>query len=219
MWAARLGVLAVALVTLVGVWAISRGVNEIFAGFTLRQAGKNVEHDAGRLTTHLAPSGPPPPPPPPRATRHRRRPLLTPQLGSRRARAGRDQNRSQRGNPALLQHLQERAKHRENRVAGQVTRFAGSSRFVYIHLLWFSLWTALGVEDFPFGLLTMIVSLEAIFLSAFVMISQNRADEKRQVIAGEAWRTVRQGEQQNERLLRQSDDILRLTSRSTAGAR
>ena len=126
----------------------------------------------------------------------------------------------QRGNPALLQHLQERAKHRENRVAGQVTRFAGSMKFVYIHLLWFSLWTALGVEDFPFGLLTMIVSLEAIFLSAFVMISQNRADEKRQVIAGEAWRTVQQGEQQNERLLRQSDDILELTEADpTAGAR
>jgi Protein of unknown function (DUF1003) len=40
----------------------------------------------------------------------------------------------------------------------------------------------LGVEDYPFGLLTMIVSLEAIFLSTFVMISQNRADGKRQVI-------------------------------------
>ena len=57
-------------------------------------------------------------------------------------------------------------------------------------LIWFSLWITLGVEDYPFGLLTMIVSLEAIFLSTFVMISQNRADEKRQVIADEAWRTV-----------------------------
>ena len=53
-------------------------------------------------------------------------------------------------------------------------------KFVYIHVIWFSLWIALGVEDYPFGLLTMIVSLEAIFLSTFVMISQNRADEKRQ---------------------------------------
>ena len=75
-------------------------------------------------------------------------------------------------------------------------------KFVYIHLIWFSLWIALGVEDYPFGLLTMIVSLEAIFLSTFVMISQNRADEKRQVIADEAWRTVQQEEQQNETLLR-----------------
>jgi hypothetical protein len=40
----------------------------------------------------------------------------------------------------------------------------------------------LRVEEYPFGLLTMIVSLEAIFLSTFILISQNRADEKRQVV-------------------------------------
>ena len=84
-------------------------------------------------------------------------------------------------------------------------------KFVYIHAIWFSLWIALGVEDYPFGLLTMIVSLEAIFLSTFVMISQNRADEKRQVIADEAWRTVQEEEHQNERLLRLSNEILDLT--------
>jgi uncharacterized membrane protein len=112
--------------------------------------------------------------------------------------------------PALLRHLRERGKRRENRVSDQITRFAGSMKFVYIHAIWFSLWIGLGVEDFPFGLLTMIVSLEAIFLSTFVMISQNRADEKRQVIADEAWRTVREEEQQNERLLRLSNEILDL---------
>ena len=67
-----------------------------------------------------------------------------------------------------------------------------------------------GVEDYPFGLLTMIVSLEAIFLSTFVMISQNRADERRQVIADQQWRTVQEEEQQNERLLRLSNEILDL---------
>jgi uncharacterized membrane protein len=113
--------------------------------------------------------------------------------------------------PALLQHLQERSKRRENRVADQITRFAGSMKFVYIHAIWFSLWIVLGVEDYPFGLLTMIVSLEAIFLSTFVMISQNRADEKRQVIADQQWRTVQEEEQQNERLLRLSNEILALT--------
>ena len=113
--------------------------------------------------------------------------------------------------PALLQHRSERSKRRENRVADQITRFAGSMKFVYIHAIWFGLWIALGVEDYPFGLLTMIVSLEAIFLSTFVMISQNRADEKRQVIADEAWRTVQEEEQQNERLLRLSNQILDLT--------
>ena len=115
--------------------------------------------------------------------------------------------------PALLLHLRERSKSRENRAADQITRFAGSMRFVYIHLTWFSLWIALGIEEYPIGLLTMIVSLEAIFLSTFVMISQNRADEKRQVIADEAWRTVQQEEQQNEKLLRQSNEILELTKR------
>ena len=114
-------------------------------------------------------------------------------------------------NPALLQHAQERRQSWENRVADHITRFAGSMRFVYIHAIWFSLWIGLGVEDYPFGLLTMIVSLEAIFLSTFVMISQNRADERRQVIADDAWRTVQEEEHQNERLLRLSGEILDLT--------
>ena len=48
--------------------------------------------------------------------------------------------------------------------------------FVYIHVLWFAAWIIFKVEHYPYGLLTMIVSLEAIFLSTFVMISQNRAD-------------------------------------------
>jgi Protein of unknown function (DUF1003) len=50
----------------------------------------------------------------------------------------------------------------------------------------------LGVEHYPYGLLTMIVSLEAIFLSTFVMISQNRADAKRQVLADHQWQTVQE---------------------------
>lgn len=113
--------------------------------------------------------------------------------------------------PALLRHLRERSKRRENRVADQITRFSGSMKFVYLHAIWFSLWVGLGAEDYPFGLLTMIVSLEAIFLSTFVMISQNRADEKRQVIADEAWRTVQEEEQQNETLLVLASEILTLT--------
>jgi uncharacterized membrane protein len=66
----------------------------------------------------------------------------------------------------------------------------------------------------------MIVSLEAIFLSTFVMISQNRADEKRQVLADQQWRTVQDEEQQNEELLRLSNQILELTQtiRATSAA-
>ena len=114
-------------------------------------------------------------------------------------------------NPALLQHAQERRQSWENRVADQITRFAGSMRFVYIHVVWFACWIGLRVEPYPFGLLTMIVSLEAIFLSTFVMISQNRADEKRQVLADQQWLTVQDEEQQNEELLRLSTQILELT--------
>ena len=57
----------------------------------------------------------------------------------------------------------------------------------------------------------MIVSLEAIFLSTFVMISQNRADAKRQVIADQQWQTVEEEDRQNEELLALSRQILDVT--------
>jgi hypothetical protein len=94
-------------------------------------------------------------------------------------------------NPALVRQAETRAKSIENRIADRITEFAGSMPFVYIHIAWFGCWIALGVEKYPYGLLTMIVSLEAIFLSTFVMISQNRADAKRQAIADQQWQTVR----------------------------
>ena len=76
----------------------------------------------------------------------------------------------------------------EERVSDRITTFAGSMSFVYLHSAWFGVWilvnlgilaAALGgalqpFDPFPFGLLTMVVSLEAIYLSTFVMISQNR---------------------------------------------
>jgi uncharacterized membrane protein len=114
-------------------------------------------------------------------------------------------------NPALLKHADQRRQSLENRVADQITRFAGSMQFVYLHVIWFTVWIASGVEHYPFGLLTMIVSLEAIFLSTFVMISQNRADEKRQVLADHQWQTVQEEERQNEDLLNLSNQILELT--------
>ena len=69
-------------------------------------------------------------------------------------------------------------------MADRITAFAGSMPFVY-HIGWFGCWIGFGLERYPFGRLTMIVSLEAIFLSTFVMISQNRADAKRQAIANQ----------------------------------
>jgi uncharacterized membrane protein len=71
--------------------------------------------------------------------------------------------------------------------AEKITNFAGSLTFVYIHAAWFGVWIALNIglagidhefDRFPFGLLTMIVSLEAIFLSTFVMVTQNRQAER-----------------------------------------
>ena len=114
-------------------------------------------------------------------------------------------------NPALLEHAERRAQSVQNRIADQITAFAGSMRFVYIHIVWFGLWIGLGAEKYPYGLLTMIVSLEAIFLSTFVMISQNRADAKRQVVANLQWKTVQEEDRQNEELLNLSNQILELT--------
>ena len=113
--------------------------------------------------------------------------------------------------PALLRVAEDRARNVQNRIADRITAFAGSMWFVYIHIAWFSCWIAFGVENYPYGLLTMIVSLEAIFLSTFVMISQNRADAKRQVIADQQWETVKEEDTQNQELLDLSRQILSLT--------
>jgi uncharacterized membrane protein len=122
-------------------------------------------------------------------------------------------------NPALVEHARQRAENVQNRIADQVTAFAGSMRFVYIHILWFGCWIGFGVESYPYGLLTMIVSLEAIFLSTFVMISQNRADAKRQMVANLQWQTVREEDRQNEELLNLSTQILALTKAIDASTR
>ena len=114
-------------------------------------------------------------------------------------------------NPALVEHAEQRAESIQNRIADRITAFAGSMRFVYLHILWFGLWIGLSVESYPYGLLTMIVSLEAIFLSTFVMISQNRADAKRQMVANLEWKTVREEDKQNRELLELSNQILELT--------
>jgi uncharacterized membrane protein len=114
-------------------------------------------------------------------------------------------------NPALLKHAEQRRQSLENRAADQITRFAGSMQFVYLHVIWLAAWIGFRVENYPFGLLTMIVSLEASFLSTFVMISQNHADEKRQVLADQEWRTVQDEDRQNQQLLDLSNQILEPT--------
>jgi uncharacterized membrane protein len=84
-----------------------------------------------------------------------------------------------------LRRQAERSKSLQDRVSDAITAFSGSMVFVYLHILWFGVWVPINLgwlsgagvkpfDPFPFGLLTMIVSLEAIFLSTFVLVSQNR---------------------------------------------
>ena len=75
--------------------------------------------------------------------------------------------------PAVMEHQEHRAADAQLRVADAITRFAGSMMFVYIHVAVFGLWM-LVIEKNPWPTLTLVVSLEAIFLSTFVMIGQNR---------------------------------------------
>lgn len=114
-------------------------------------------------------------------------------------------------NPALAKHAEARAASIQNRIADVITRFAGSMAFVYFHIIWFAVWIICGIEGYPYGLLTMIVSLEAIFLSTFVMISQNRADFKRQAAADQQWKMVQEEDAQNVKLIELSNEILELT--------
>lgn len=74
----------------------------------------------------------------------------------------------------------------QDRLADAITGLSGRLSFVYLHMLWFGAWILVNTgwlgmkafDPFPYGLLTMIVSLEAIFLSTFVLISQNRLSEE-----------------------------------------
>src|SRR3954454_1333963 len=76
--------------------------------------------------------------------------------------------------PTVLAAQERRAADLQLRVADAITAFAGSMPFVYAHIVVFAVWM-LFVESSPWPTLTLVVSLEAIFLSTFVMIGQNRA--------------------------------------------
>jgi uncharacterized membrane protein len=76
--------------------------------------------------------------------------------------------------PSVTAALEHRASDLQLRVADAITAFAGSMNFVYLHIVVFAVWMIF-VERSPWPTLTLVVSLEAIFLSTFVMIGQNRA--------------------------------------------
>src|SRR6267378_5413421 len=75
--------------------------------------------------------------------------------------------------PVVLEEQERRAADIQLRIADWITTFAGSMNFVYLHIVLFTVWM-LFIESKPWPMLTLVVSLEAIFLSTFVMIGQNR---------------------------------------------
>jgi len=85
-----------------------------------------------------------------------------------------------------LRRQADRKRGLQGKIADIITDFSGSMAFVYLHVAWFGFWILANAgwfglkpfDPFPYGLLTLVVSLEAIFLSAFVLISQNRLSEE-----------------------------------------
>jgi uncharacterized membrane protein len=75
--------------------------------------------------------------------------------------------------PAVVRHAKARAEDSQLRLADKITAVSGSMQFVYFHVVFFAVWMIV-FEDNPWPTLTLTVSLEAIFLSTFVLISQNR---------------------------------------------
>lgn len=102
--------------------------------------------------------------------------------------------------------------HREGRTIGQkvadaISAAAGSWTFLILHAIWFFAWIYFEVEAYPFGLLTMIVSLEAIFLSTFILISQNRASERDRAQANADYETNLEAKREIEEVIKRLDAI------------
>jgi uncharacterized membrane protein len=103
--------------------------------------------------------------------------------------------------PAVVWHAQQRADDVQLRLADKITAFAGSMAFIYIHVVFFGLWM-LCLEDSPWPTLTLVVSLEAIFLSTFVLIGQNRQAAFQQAKADHDYETVNKMLEENTVLTR-----------------
>ena len=110
--------------------------------------------------------------------------------------------------PAVVHEFNRRAADVQLRIADHITAFAGSMRFVYIHAVAFAVWM-LVFERSPWPTLTLIVSLEAIFLSTFVMIGQNRQAAFQQKKADHDYQDV-------DRLLVENTELTRTIHQLTA---
>jgi uncharacterized membrane protein len=101
--------------------------------------------------------------------------------------------------PVVLRQWQKRNDDFQLRIADRITAFAGSMKFVYLHAALFALWMVV-FEKSPWPTLTLIVSLEAIFLSTFVMIGQNRQSAFQQAKADTDYKDVNALLEENTRL-------------------
>lgn len=110
--------------------------------------------------------------------------------------------------PALLAVARRRSESAQLRVADAITAFAGSMVFVYLHVVLFAVWM-LVVEKSPWPTLTLIVSLEAIFLSTFVMIGQNRQAAFQQAKADHDFTTSEQELHTNTEMTRMVHKLVR----------
>ena len=108
--------------------------------------------------------------------------------------------------PVVLAEQARRAADAQLRIADRITAFAGSMPFVYIHVVVFAGWM-LFVESSPWPTLTLIVSLEAIFLSTFVMIGQNRQAAFQQAKADHDFTEQRLELKTNTQLTREIDRL------------
>ncbi len=106
---------------------------------------------------------------------------------------------TQAHNPAILAVAEKRAADVQLKIADAITKFAGSMMFVYAHIVAFVVWM-LAIESDPWPTLTLVVSLEAIFLSTFVMIGQNRQAAYQQAKADHDFLTSEQELRQNTKL-------------------
>lgn len=110
--------------------------------------------------------------------------------------------------PTVLSEAERRAASFQLRIADAITAFAGSMKFVYLHIVLFTAWM-LFFEPSPWPTLTLIVSLEAIFLSTFVMIGQNRQASFQQAKADRDYNS-------SEKLLEENTDLTRLIHQLSA---
>jgi uncharacterized membrane protein len=104
--------------------------------------------------------------------------------------------------PVVLEEAERRNRDFQLRLADRITTFAGSMNFVWIHAAIFAVWM-LWLEKSPWPTLTLVVSLEAIFLSTFVMIGQNRQAAFQQVKADHDFETQELELKTNTELTRQ----------------